>query len=76
MGNVSITSELKIVTCSCGTVYCVPSWVFNYECPTCSARRRLELQNELDRSYEENKRLGRVISALRGAQTRKWGRKS
>lgn len=68
---VSISVNLQLKTCSCGTVFAVPSWAVRYDCPLCGGRERQRLR---DHASELDDRIGamtRTISALRGAATRK-----
>lgn len=69
---VNVTVSLHVKTCAHGHIYAVPYWVSDgyFLCPLCAKRIHSDLVNQSTTLHQENQRLGRSISSLRGALTK------
>lgn len=68
----SVNIKMKYMVCSDGHPYAVPAATvaWKYGCPMCLKEETAEKEAAMSRSFNENDRLVRRISALRGVIAR------
>ena len=65
-----INVSMKIVTCHCGGLYCIPNWVSSFTCPFCANRRIEKIEERHTEKLDEIYHLHSVNAGLRGALKR------
>jgi hypothetical protein len=69
MSQITVSVNLEIKTCGgCGSVYAIPCWLWNHQCPRCAGEEHDRLARDLASATTKLSRLRGVITRLQRAK--------
>ena len=71
MSELQVTILMKTITCHCGMIYAVPTWVTGYFCPRWARETIWERGQEVDRLRSLTSRLRGVITRVKKTKVRR-----